>query len=315
MKTITCIFCGSSSSHVAIVENGYQGRKCSNCDLIYISPRPSASDIATLYSEHHAVQDADVQFKFEGFKRMEASRTLLKIGNFVKAGAILELGPGGGSFLEEARNLGYKPYGIEPNPIEAHWINEYMQIPCETSVLSQNSFGGRKFDIVYHRDVLSHLYDPLGVFCDINRSMKKNGLLVFETGNIADVRPKLCKLFAQFSYPDHLFFFGEKAIGILLERTGFKPLRVFRYPILLQIFMQKVFWGMKDQLKDKKTLENLTLRRDLDPNENRVLSMKRKLRLVYRYFSHYLGRIGTLLPSKGWPLKLIVFAEKQCNVV
>jgi len=211
--------------------------------------------------------------------------------------------------LAEARRRGYEPYGIELNPIEARWINEYLQIPCECEPLSEASFGRKHFDIVYHRDVLSHLSDPITVFRDINRSLKEDGLLVFETGNIADVDEKYMKYFSQFSYPDHLFFFGEKSLNTLLEQTGFKCIHVSREAVFLQLLLQKALCGIKDSLKDKKVIGDMELQKDLHP-EGGGLSVKRRLRLFYRYVGHYLVRFGAILPKNGRPLKLVVVARK-----
>jgi hypothetical protein len=121
--------------HVAVEENGFLGVKCNNCQLIYISPRPDVDEITKLYTDKHAVLYADAQFQFEAFNRMEASRTLAKIRKLREGGALLELGAGGGCFLSEAQKCGYQPYGIELNPIEARWITEKLQIPCETMAL------------------------------------------------------------------------------------------------------------------------------------------------------------------------------------
>ena len=164
MEHVSCIFCKKSSSDVAITENGFTGVKCHNCNLIFISPRPNATEVTRLYSDEHAVLYADAQFQFERFSRMAANETLSKIGTYRKSGSILELGPGGGHFLSQARSLGYEPYGIELNPIEQQWISENLHIPCENVALNEKSFGGRQFDIVYHKDVLSHLSDPIEVF-------------------------------------------------------------------------------------------------------------------------------------------------------
>jgi 2-polyprenyl-3-methyl-5-hydroxy-6-metoxy-1,4-benzoquinol methylase len=234
---------------------------------------------------------------------------LSKIRNYRKAGSILELGPGGGCFLSEARKRGYQPYGIELNPIEARWINENLHIPCESMPLGEASFGGKHFDIIYHRDVLSHLSDPIAVFREINRAMEKDGLLMFETGNIADVHEKYMKYFSQFSYPDHLFFFGEQSLKTLLEQTGFKCIRIYRETIFLQLLLQKVLWGIKDSLKDKNVIEDMELQKDLHPEGGR-LSLKRRLRLLYRYVGYYLSKFGAIFPNKETPLKLVVVAQK-----
>ena len=310
MEEIACIFCGTPSGHVVITENGYKGRKCGNCDLIYISPRPTAAEITHLYTNDHAVLYADAQFQFDRFSRMVAAATLAKIKKYKKGGALLELGPGGGRFLSEAREYGYEPYGIELNPIEARWISEELRIPCENVPLSRNSFNGRKFDIIYHKDVLSHLHDPLSVFTDMNAALNEGGLLVFETGNIGDVHERYYKYFSQFLYPDHLFFFGEGSINILLERTGFKRVVISRNAILFQLILQKALWGIRDPLKDNRVVEDTTSKRGFD-SKPKAVSLKRRLRLLYRYVSHYLISCGAILPKNGRPLKLFVVAEKQ----
>ena len=314
MERISCIFCGKPGNRIAISEHGYNGLKCENCNLIFVSPRPDATEIIGLYTEHHAVSYADAQFQFESFGRREAAKALSIISNYRKDGSILELGPGGGSFLLEARNFGYTPFGIELNPLEARWINERLGIPCESDPLTECSFAGRKFDIVYHKDVLSHLSDPVGVFRAINQSMNKTGLLVFETGNIADVKDKHYKWFSEFLYPDHLFFFGEKSLKILLERTEFSCLHIHRYAILLPLLLKRMLWRVKDPLKDKKTVEKMKLKKEINPARSRKMSAKRRLRLSYRYVSQYLDKFGVILPKKGWPLRLLVIAEKRSEI-
>jgi Zn ribbon nucleic-acid-binding protein len=55
METISCILCRVDDSFPIIQENGYTGRKCRRCGLIYISPRPSREDIKDLYAHDQAV--------------------------------------------------------------------------------------------------------------------------------------------------------------------------------------------------------------------------------------------------------------------
>jgi hypothetical protein len=154
IEDTACIFCEKPSNHIAITENGYTGRKCYDCNLIFISPRPDVDEVTHLYTDEHAVQYADSQLQFDRVNRLGAALTISKIKRYRKDGSLLELGPGGGFFLLEAQRSGYRPYGIELNPIESRWINENLHIPCENRVLNEGSFGGRQFDIIYHKDVL-----------------------------------------------------------------------------------------------------------------------------------------------------------------
>lgn len=311
MENISCILCGEPSNHVVITENGYNGLKCDRCNLIYISPRPDIKEITALYAEHHALEYADAQYMFERHGKREASKALSIIRSLRDNGSVLELGPGGGAFLQGARDLGYEPFGIELNPIEACWINDKLHIPCESEALSKSSFGGRKFDIVYHKDVLSHLRDPIGMFLAINQALNDSGLHVFETGNIADVKERHFRWFTEFHYPDHLFFFGENSLISLLSRTGFRYIRIYRNPILLPLILQKALWNLKNSLKDQKTIEELSSQKEPHAVGGRQLSLKRRLRLSYRYIYYYLTKFGSVLPKKGWPLKLLVIAEKE----
>lgn len=311
MESVNCLFCREQHNDIAIAENGYSGRRCVNCGLIYISPRPSAAETTQIYTDHHAALYADAQLYFARYKEEEASETIRIIKNFRHNGTLLELGAGGGAFVSAARKRGFTPYAIELNPIEATWISRDLNIPCESVALNVKSFQGRKFDIVYHRDVLSHLYDPIETFQSINQSLEEKGLVVFETGNIADVHSRHLALFSQFLYPDHLYFFGEKSLRLLLERTGFECVRIYRTPIILHLLLQKALWGFKDRLKDGAPGTAVKQVRCRNDSTGIRVTAKRKVRLLYRYTSHYLEKAGGCLPKAGWPLKLLVVAEKR----
>ena len=115
METIACIFCAHEESAALIEENGFTGRKCSQCGLIYISPRPSAEDIANLYGHDEANISADQHVAAEPYKRLHARNVLHILKRYIPAGKLLEIGPGAGFFMDEARIAGFSPYGIELN--------------------------------------------------------------------------------------------------------------------------------------------------------------------------------------------------------
>jgi hypothetical protein len=54
MNESRCIFCEIESHQILIEENGYKGKKCPQCGLIYISPRPSLDEIVDLYGHNDA---------------------------------------------------------------------------------------------------------------------------------------------------------------------------------------------------------------------------------------------------------------------
>ena len=76
MEDIQCIFCNEGSSRIAIQENGYMGRKCSGCGLIYVSPRPTYAEVQNLYIQDQAHMAAETHIKADYGQRLIAKHNL-----------------------------------------------------------------------------------------------------------------------------------------------------------------------------------------------------------------------------------------------
>ena len=312
MAEAECIFCNKKSPQIVIEEEGYQCRKCPSCDLIYISNRPSLEEIEKLYNNNdRANRSADASISGFFSRRLHARHHLRIIKKFIKNGSMLEIGPGEGSFLYEARKEGFEVGGIELNKIQANFIKNRLGISCEESPLDAFSFDGKKFDIIYHRDVISHFYDPIAELQKMNERLKDNGFLIFETGNLGNVEEKYFKLFSSFQLPDHLFFFSEENLKELFRRTGFEFVKVYKYSKL------PLLWIMRS-IKTK--TDPFTVRgekRDLSKRNKSFLKInsfifKYFLRNAFNYFSYLmLYKIGYMIPKKGRPQSLFVIAQKR----
>lgn len=307
MEDIKCILCDIHSNKVVIEENGFSGRRCPSCGLIYISPRPTSSEIRALYSsdKNHSYKYADSHIGFEKSKRFHAKHSLAIIKSFVSKGSILELGAGAGYFVSEAKKQGFEVFAIEPNKVESIFIENTHGVPCENNPLNKNSFGGKKFDVIYHCDVLSHFHYPIDEFTKMHDRLNYHGVLVFETGNLADVEKKFYEYCATFDYPDHLFFFGENTIKSLLERTGFELIKIYRHSITLPALIEKVLWNFRGCLKEK--AKSGVLCPDIEK-----FSVKRLFRNYYRWFRVVFEyKLGLLMPKRGRLQKIIVVARKR----
>ncbi|MBZ5671853.1 MAG: class I SAM-dependent methyltransferase [Acidobacteriia bacterium] len=244
MESISCIFCGIDDSFPVIQENGYTGRKCRQCGLIYVSPRPSREDIRNLYEHDGAVTSSHCQFASEHYKRLHARLTLNILRGYASGGKLLEIGPGAGLFMDEARAEGFTPYGVELNLIQADYIRNRWRLPCESRP-SSDAYPGESFDVIYHCDVISHLCDPSAEFRIMRERLTPHGVLIFETGNMGDVRPDRLAMVPQFQYPDHLFFFSTRNIESLLQLSGFHPVRQFRFSTVPELLLRQVLSRLK----------------------------------------------------------------------
>jgi Methyltransferase domain len=236
-EAIDCIFCGPAASEVVIVEKGFEARQCSRCGLIFVSPRPSREEIGDLYRLDEAYLSAESHLAGSGHPlgRLHARQDLKHVRRHVRSGRLLEVGAGNGNVLVEGRRRGFEVCGIELNPVQAAFIRERLGIPCFESIEELERESEQPFDVIFHRDVLSHLFDPFGDFATFNGLLAEGGIMVFETGNLGDVDHSYFGRFKVFQLPDHLFFFGTRNIEELLRRTGFARLAIKRYSILPEL--------------------------------------------------------------------------------
>lgn len=310
MLASPCIFCHKDNAPVVIKENGYQGKKCLSCNLIYISPRPSPEEIGNLYGHDQAHIPASTHIAQEYPKKLHALHALGIIKKYLQSGDLLELGSGAGYFLTQAQSVGFNPHGIELNPVQAQFIRDTLQIPCLETPLNQDSFGSKTFDIIYHSDVLSHFYDPIQAMEAMHTKLKPGGYMIFETGNIADINPDYYATFNAMQYPDHLFFFGKASLTKLLDITGFTIQGYYSYSILPQLRIMKMVKKLKKMLqKDVQINTQATYHTTPSDSQSRANGMART---GYHSFMHALRyKLGTYLPQAGKPQTLIVVAQKR----
>ena len=233
---------------------------------------------------------------------------------------MLEIGTGMGYFLYEARKEGFEVYGTELNNLEADFMRSKLAIPCEESPLDVSLFNGKKFDIIYHCNVMSHFYDPVLEFQNMNEKLTKDGIVVFETGNYGDVKEKYYRFVSKFGYPGHLFFFSENNLKELLGRTGFEFTKIYRYSRLPELVILKMLMSENviDFVKSKWTTKNLAktsiseVKSSNMANSNIGRFIFQQLINAYGYFNYFIRyKIGYVMPKKGRPQTVIVIAHKK----
>src|SRR3954469_17924952 len=151
LEEIPCIFGHGYNEDVAIEENGFKGRRCKSCGLIYISPRPVPGEIIDLYRHGEAHSPALYHVGPNPTATLTAKHHLAELKKIIppvgpdgKKRSILEIGCGGGHFLKEAKKAGYEVFGLELNPLHAGHIESKLGIPCDTKPFSLETFGDRK---------------------------------------------------------------------------------------------------------------------------------------------------------------------------
>lgn len=135
------------------------------------------------------------------------------IGATDAGGNVLEIGCSWGYFLKLARDAGMKPYGIEVNPLRAHYVHEQLQIPCDTS-LEACEARGVKFRKIFMFYVLEYVPNPVLYLQRLVDMLDEGGELIVVTPNLDDAIKDLWR-----NEAFRKFFYDEHAINYMTFRT------------------------------------------------------------------------------------------------
>jgi len=249
MRNVDCINCGSKErltlakqsfddEYLDLIDHKYnkierQWVKCEKCKLIYHNPQLDKKDIDILYSKFRDKsfrnEVADEYFQriislppnqSENYKKIEWLGS--KITSYLeKGGSILDIGSGGGVFLNSFINKysDWKPYGVEPTEEFADLTERQLKCPVHSGNYKRNLFD-KKFDLVVCNQVLEHTIDPILFLKDIYSDLKYYGYLYLEVPDAADFA-ELPETHDRF-LSQHLWYFSEQSFRSILNKYDFE---------------------------------------------------------------------------------------------
>jgi len=201
--------------------------KCQSCDLIFINPQPSEEVLTKIYSDPNYFPLVNSQQNVNHFsflKRSSASIHLDNIKNHVnksfKKINLLEIGPGGGDFLDVAFSQGAQVSGLEFSEKSANLLRKkykdkfkiYFGELCKIK---------KKFDLIVMNDVLEHVRDPAGYLKGIHKLLKDDGYLYISVPSLDSISYKIQKTrWVEFKL-EHLYYFNDVNLRKLLYKSEF----------------------------------------------------------------------------------------------
>lgn len=188
-------------------------------------PQPSQEGLAEAYSADMAASvDVQGQLMLTPKKRLIARDDLHLIRQMLPTGRLFEVGCGAGYFLWYAQQRGYEVAGNEVNHALVRFAREQLHLNVLEGDLLQLDIEG-DWDVIYMRNVLSHLPDPVSTLRKVHALLRPRGWVFIETGNVAELSPsRICSLhqMGRLGVPDHLFFFTRTGLRTLMQQIGFK---------------------------------------------------------------------------------------------
>lgn len=243
MKNTGCYLCGSNNYRLIVKKSKYAIVRCSNCDFVFTTPIPNKGEIDKYYHNF----DYKDSLSAEKVIRSDAKRSLEKISKFFeKKGDLLDVGCGRGYFLDEARKLGWETYGVDASRL----VTDYARNKLHLNIFPSNIFSfhlAKTFDLVTLNQVVEHFVNPEELINKCSKFLNSGGLLYIATPNIESISARVLKDdFDHFIPPEHVSYFSELTLKILLGKLGFKVLYAgsWSYPEDLGGII-KAFFGKK----------------------------------------------------------------------
>ena len=205
---------------------------CPECGLVYTSPRPTEDDLFRYYADgeddgwgkgerYDDPQRAASLEKWLRNKHATARRLLshaadaIALSNSAERHAF-DFGCGGGAFLDVLQDDGWKTTGLEPARLREFTARRHTivdRIPGEPS-----------FDLVNVHHVLEHLLDPVQVLDALARASRPHAVLLCSVPDLGGLARHHDLRYA--SNPHHINSFTDVSLWGMLQRTGWRPVRV-----------------------------------------------------------------------------------------
>ena len=178
-KKIVCPFCKDDNSKKIYDIDGFLYQKCLSCDSIYTNPHLREGVLDALYKDgaYQKYQDSLVKKSSKLRKGVLEKRKFKQIKDLIdkKNISILDVGCGGGTFLDICIENGCIAEGVDPS-IESK--------SAQGAQVTQGNFNeiqfNKNFDVITFWGVLEHMLDPISALKKATDLLNNNGLIVFE---------------------------------------------------------------------------------------------------------------------------------------
>lgn len=207
--------------------NGLRGTlglvRCRGCSLIFTDPRPLPEQLEAFYDSdvyecHEAAPSAAAASK--------AAYVFARAERHLPAGAprtLLDYGAGGGTFLLDARELGWKGWAFEPGRRGLESCRRAgLPATDDLGELPRGAFG-----LVTLNHVLEHIADPVDTLSSLRPLLAPGGRLCVEVPNARSLRARLAGLIggervdeAYRAFPIHLMYYTAGTLCRMLARAG-----------------------------------------------------------------------------------------------
>jgi SAM-dependent methyltransferase len=210
----------------------YRLVQCPVCRLLYASPVPPADVVATAYRD--ALYDSGDEARFAASTYARALQRLR--GRLPPRGGALDIGAGDGAFVAELVAAGFDDaVGVEPSSAPIASASPEVKARLRHGVFRAADFEPGGYRLITAFQVLEHVADPLGVYCDAHALLGDGGALFVIAHDRRAVVNRVMGRRSPIYDIEHLQLFSRRSLAELFARAGFERVEMHsflnRYPL------------------------------------------------------------------------------------
>jgi SAM-dependent methyltransferase len=230
LEAAACSLCGATESERVLsgedLRRGVPGRfdvvRCSACSFAYVSPRPSRAAIRAFYPSGYACHarppaPAVERWYYRAFRELP-----------LPPGArVLDVGCGGGRYLDHLRRRGFAAEGTEVDVALAEQLRREHGFVVHAGELEELPLEEGGYDAVTLWWVLEHTHDPVRTLRAAARLLRPGGLAVVSVQNFDSLgRRVFGRYWQHLDLPGHLQHFDPRSLERALREASFDAVRI-----------------------------------------------------------------------------------------
>ena len=220
-----CVICNSEQFSLWCQDEPFDFLKCQDCGLVLGNPCLNDKGLSMVYQGHHQsrIVDEDACKKRDEMYLIDRDFLL----DTISGGVILDVGCGGGFFLNNFDPAKWNRHGLEIDPDTAPYARKHFNIDVHIGTSESMPFESPMFDVVIFRGSFEHLVNPHITAGEVYRVLKPGGYLYLcATPNVDAFCANLYRQkWNQFDAKEHIFLFSVTTLKQLLSPCQFRHVK------------------------------------------------------------------------------------------
>ncbi|MFC2158241.1 class I SAM-dependent methyltransferase [Acidobacteriota bacterium] len=215
---------------VKITDNAY-GKTwdlwvCANCSHIFANPVPTAELMNSLYqSSEDPLYEEESEGREQNF--LDILRELEKLNP--EKGRLLDVGAATGILMNLAQIRGWRPSGVEPSLWCVDTAKQKYSLDVIQGDFMEVEIDEGQYTAVTMIDFIEHVPHPHIALEKAHKILSSEGSLCIVTPDSQSLTARLMKGRWWHFRPAHLAYFSRSSIEHLLQRCGFKIVKIKKY--------------------------------------------------------------------------------------